>query len=110
MRTKRSIQLLVDTIKELSQGKITAPEVEIVPTYVNKLGLLVRTIIENAPFIQSHLMLDEAVYRNKLQGKSKNIREFASVEVQRKSVTEINGLLLRILHGTTVPLVFNDFV
>jgi hypothetical protein len=110
MRTKQSIQLLVDTIKDLSQGKVTGSEVEIVPPYLNKLGLLVRSIIDNAPFMQSYLLLNEAVYRNRLQGKSKNIREFTSGESQRKSITQINSLLLRILYDTTIPSIFNDFV
>ena len=110
LRTKRSIQLLVDTIKELSQGKVTAPDVEIVPPYLGKLGLLIRAIIDHAPFVQSYLLLNEAVYRNKLQGKSRNIRDFASGESQKKSITEINGMLSRILYDATIPTVFNDFV
>lgn len=110
MRAKQSVQLLVDTIKELSGGKVTAPDVEIVPSYVNKLGPLVRSIIDNAPFMQSHLLLNEAVYRNRLQGNSENIREFTTGDIQKKSVTQTNGLLLRILYDSTIPSIFNDFV
>jgi hypothetical protein len=93
-----------------TQGKIKAPDVEIVPSYLGDLAQTVRLIIENAPFVQSYLLLDEVVYRNHLHGQSKNIRDFASRDVQRESVTQLNASFLKVLHGSSVPSIFNDFV
>jgi len=110
MRIKDSIQVLVDTIRELSQGKIKIPDVEIVPSYLSDLAQTVKLVIENAPFIQTYVLLDEMIYRKNLQSVSKNIREVAFGDTQRNSIVKLNASILKVLHGSSVPSIFNDFV
>ena len=110
MKIKGSIQALVDIIGELSHGGISAPPVEIVPSYLTDLTQTVKFLIRNAPFVQSYILLNEAVYRNHLCGRSTNIRQIASSAVQQESVVQLNAMLLKVLYGSSTPPAFNDFV
>ena len=109
VKVQRGLERLLEQVKELTKGEIEIPPIEIIPAYVEDLLTLVKLIIENAPFVQSYLTINENISRTNLIGLSKNLKEFTTAKIQWESIRKINKLLLKILHQGPISIDFNDF-
>jgi len=110
-KVKKGIETLVEQIDKLSKGMIKVAPVEVIPSYVKDLAILVKFLIKNAPFVQSYLLVDDNVQKTNLKGGSKSFKEFTTLEIQAKRVEEMNGILLKILYeGKPISITFNDFI
>lgn len=113
MKIKQGVDSLIEIIKKFTEGsgeKIELPPIDVVPKYLKNLIFLVKRTINNAPYVNSYLMLDDLIYRSNLHGKQTSIDIVSKVKLQTDELKNTNDLILRILHDGPVKPDFNNFV
>lgn len=112
MKIKKGTDDLIKLVEELTGGKgqISIPRIEIVPDYIDKLGILTEHIINKSLFIQKYLLTNDFILRSFLHGKSISINALNLPKGQTDDMKYINDLLLRILHNGPINFDFNNYL
>lgn len=113
LKVKKGVDMLRVVLKELSdkQGVSTElPTIEVVPTYLDNLILLIKQNIRNAFYVNKYLQLNDLVYRANIHGNNINIDDVVTSRFQSRAIKETNDLLLRILHDGAIMPDFSNYV
>lgn len=113
LKIKQGVDSLTNIIKQFSDAsgeKIELPSIDVVPKYLKNLIFLIKRTINNAPYVNQYLMLNDLIYRSNLHGKQSSIDTVSKVKQQSAELKNTNDLVLRILHDGTVKPDFNNFV
>ena len=108
LNIKKGVDLFIEEIKKVGI-KYDLEQIEIVPKYMTNMIKLIERIIKSSKYMQQNLNINENLNRIITKNNEKHISESLDEKYYR-NVSEINTLLLRILHNDSILPDFSLFI
>ena len=105
---KSNLNILITEIKKIGL-KLDIEDIQITPKYLPDLIKIVKKFIRSGKYVQSYLQINEIIYRLSLKSIEKHISEIVS-EKKYAVMSEINSIVLKILHNNTIESDFSIFL
>ncbi|AXV37606.1 MAG: hypothetical protein CIT01_05045 [Methanobacterium sp. BRmetb2] len=109
MLLKEGVESLLEIINE-KLGEDVDFEFDVIPEWIPNLESIIKKIINQAPFANEYLLLNENVFRSFLIGEPDHVSNFITNKKKYKIISGINASILSLLHKEEVKEDFNDFI
>lgn len=109
IRLERGILGLINFIKKHHPNEIQDFDFSIIPKWVIPLEKLIVELIEEAPNANKYLLINENVLRANLFDKETHISKLTT-SMEYSKISEINEIIIKILHESAVRKDFNCFI
>ncbi len=108
LQLKEGVDSLLKIIQEKVDKEVNL-KLEIIPNWLHILSKIIKTIVANANYANSYLLINEQILRSIIIGKPQNISSL-SKSITKNILSPLNSDLLKILHKDYIFPDFNNFI